>query len=140
MYLQKAGKNDEGWQYLGKALDRAIRLNSKDIAPMAVSQVYEKQRVFLQRENKHGDALFWEIFSFLSWQQGLIRQKRKDEFNNRQDRNFIENYFEKLLKKAGKENIKEKLIDFIIEKSNSLNGNVSVAILSNEVNALIFGK
>jgi tetratricopeptide (TPR) repeat protein len=54
LYLQQAGRTDEAWQEFNLLLKRAQanEISSPEVAPMECSTIYDKMRLFLQRERK----------------------------------------------------------------------------------------
>jgi len=122
LYLQEAGRKDEAW---GEFNSLILRVNSKprysaEVTPMEQSIIWDKMRLFLQREGKNEYAVQFGIWSFLSWAVGLYVQKRKDELNTYTSRAHIEKALKPLLKKAGKEASLENIVDVISSQLKSL--------------------
>ncbi len=139
MYLQKAGRNDEAWREFNILLTRGYPNQNKDpqLVPMTNSIVYDKMRLFLQRENKNDLAVRFGICSYISWAIGLYRQKRKDELEDYTHEETIEYILEKLLKKAKKIQLKDILFETVKERFLEL-PNINFAQLSRVVDEIIF--
>src|SRR5258708_2090283 len=52
LYLQKAGRNDEAWREFNLLLTRGFpnQIQNLELLPMEHSQIFDKMRLFLQRE------------------------------------------------------------------------------------------
>jgi len=63
MYLQAAGRSDEAWNELARLLKGGYsgQLKSADVLPMEHTLIYDKMRLFLQREGKHDQAVGFGI-------------------------------------------------------------------------------
>ncbi|MGI8545112.1 MAG: hypothetical protein ACR2MD_16765, partial [Aridibacter sp.] len=115
LYLQKAGRNDEAWREFNLLLTRGYpnQIQNVELLPMEHSQIYDKMRLFLQRENKYDLAIRFGISSFISWAVGLHRQKRKSELKEYIERENIEVTVIALLRKAKKLKLKDKLTEVV---------------------------
>ncbi|KKL69963.1 hypothetical protein LCGC14_2109700 [marine sediment metagenome] len=104
LYLQQAGKPDEAWAEFNKLLVSGYpnQLEDRDLWPMTRSQIYDKMRLFLQRENRPDEAIRFGIFSYLSWGEGLDAQGRLTELRQHRSVKSIEKRLGALLKKASK--------------------------------------
>jgi len=122
LYLQEAKRNDEAWREFNLLLTEGYpnQMNDPELIPMDHSIIYDKMRLFLQREGKTELAIRFGVFSFLSWAIGLFRQKRKDELETYTSRENIEETVRKLLKKAKKENLVEQVITIVEEQISHL--------------------
>lgn len=107
-YLQKAGRNDEAWAWFNDL----IRQTASD--HMSLSVIYDKMRLFRQREGNPKDAIKFGVLSRIHWCLGLHEQVTRMGWNDRKDElknckaNIGEGYFE-LLKKADCENLETEL-------------------------------
>ncbi len=139
MYLQKAGRNGEAWREFNILLTHSYPNQNKDpqLVPMANSIVYDKMRLFLQRENKNDLAVRFGVCSYVSWAVGLYRQKRKNELKDCIDQENIEYNVEKLLKKARKIHLQDKLVKTVKEQLAEL-PNINFAQLSRVVDGIVF--
>jgi len=104
LYLQEAGRNDEAWREFNRLLTRGYPKQgaNPEIIPMDWSVIYDKMRLFLQREGKNDLAVRFGILSHLSWAIGLHRQGRKPELKQHISKEAIEGATTKLLTKANK--------------------------------------
>lgn len=72
LYLQAAKRNDEAWREFNFLLTKGYpnQMSDLEFIPMDHSIIYDKMRLFLQREGKPELAIKFGIFSFLSWAIG----------------------------------------------------------------------
>jgi hypothetical protein len=105
MYLQKAGKPDEAWKDFIKLLESGYpnHLDDPAVRPMNNSKVYDKMRLFLQREGREREAVHYGILSMNSWAKGLLRQGRTSEHEEYTTKATVDSRVAKLLRKAGVE-------------------------------------
>src|SRR5260370_26155700 len=64
MYLQQAGRSDEAWRTLKKLLSDYVLSGAKQneqVVPMVQSVIYDKMRLFWQREGKAQAAIKYGI-------------------------------------------------------------------------------
>lgn len=107
-YLQKAKRNDEAWAWFNEL----IRQTARD--HMSLSVIYDKMRLFRQREGNPKDAIKYCALSEIHWCLGLHEQVTKDGFDERKDElknckaNIGEGYAD-LLKKADCEKLETEL-------------------------------
>ncbi|MEA3436837.1 MAG: hypothetical protein U9R43_10270, partial [Thermodesulfobacteriota bacterium] len=82
LYLQEAKRQEEAWTEFNNLLVKGIPNQSNDpqLVPMNHSEIYDKMRLYLQREGRNSEAVKFGIFSHFSWATGLFLQKRKSEF------------------------------------------------------------
>ena len=115
LLLQEAGKVEEAWDEFHRLLTKGYPNQSKDpqLVPMNHSEIYDKLRLFLQREERNDEAIKYGIFSHLSWASGLYLQKRRDEFKDFIAAETIDDIVMKLLKKAKKANLSEKVSNLV---------------------------
>lgn len=111
-YLQLAGRNDEAWGFFNKL----IQTSSSD--PMSLSQIYDKMRLFRQREKAHTDAVKYAVLSNLYRCLGLHQQVSSMGWKDRQDelddcRSSIDKGYEKYLKKANASHLEKELQNII---------------------------
>lgn len=124
MYLQAAKRNDEAWAEFNKLIVSLPQRYSGSVLYMAYSSVYDKMRLFLQREGKHKEAVIQGVLSYLFVALGRYYQARdlpgqKEEIegaNSIRDREFIEQRMLPLLKKAGKEDKIRSVVDVLVEE------------------------
>lgn len=115
LLLQEAGKVEEAWDEFHRLLTKGYPNQSKNsqLVPMNHSEIYDKIRLFLQREERNDEAIKYGIFSHLSWASGLYLQKRRDEFKDFIAAETIDDIVMKLLKKAKKANLSEKVSNLV---------------------------
>ena len=137
MYLQQAGNPDEAWGEFNAILAGQYPLDMRDpaFAPLWQSQIYDKMRLFLEREKKTNKAVFFGVLSYLAYGKWLayqaateqfpeLRKARKDELRQRIDTRTIEASILPLLKKAKLGHIMADLTRLIrrhLERGKSLN-------------------
>lgn len=120
MYLQEAGRSDEAWGELNELILRMSSGQDKSLAMMDISIIYDKMRLFRQREKKPEGAVIFGIFSYLSWATGLHMQERLEELEDYVSREKLEATILKLLKKAKKGDLLEQICDIVEEETRSL--------------------
>jgi ribosomal protein S20 len=138
LYLQEAKRNDEAWREFNLLLRKGYpnQMSNPEIIPMDHSIIYDKMRLFLQREGKSILAVRFGIFSYLSWAIGLYRQKRDDELKTYTSKETLRNTVKKLLKKAKKENLLEKLCPVVEEQIEYL-PNIDFGELAKRIDGII---
>jgi hypothetical protein len=74
LYLQEAGCAGEAWKEFESLLTHAYpnQLRNSEVLPMEHSQIYDKMRLFLQREKRFDLAVRFGILSYMSWAVGCI--------------------------------------------------------------------
>lgn len=106
MYLQAAGLPDEALLEFQNLIDGGYPTptwaSEPDLVSMQKSRIYDKMRLFMQRESRNDDAIKFGVLSYLSWAKGLQLQNRKDELASFVARDSREKTLKKLLKKAGR--------------------------------------
>lgn len=113
LYLQEAGDGFAAWREFNEILRGGYHRapSDKTLIPMEQSTIYDKMRLFLQREGQPALATAYGIASHFSWGLGLHRQKRVDELERHISQDVIRDTVSKLLKKAKMPN----KIDSILE-------------------------
>lgn len=139
LYLQKAGRNDEAWDEFNLLVTRGFpnQLQNLEVLPMERSQIFDKMRLFLQREKKFDLAVRFGIWSFISWAIGLARQKRTRELNSYISRSNVADCVENLLKKAKKSDVLDELTQLVVSERKRL-PNIDVADLGRRIDAILF--
>lgn len=127
MYLQEAGKNDEAWKEFNNLI---IKVKNDFIA---LNKIYDKMRLFLQREGKNIEAIKFSVFSYYSWVIELYKRHEEAKSTNEEYRawepeevgiqlkNFttrenITTNIQKVIKKASKKNITSQIVSIIEEQ------------------------
>jgi hypothetical protein len=122
LYLQESGKKDEAWKEFNRLV---LWVNSKpryspEGTPMELSSIWDKMRLFLQREGKNDYAVQFAVWSYLSWAVGLYVQKRGDELKAYKAETNIQNTLKTSLHKADKEFLTGRLVKIILDSLNNL--------------------
>lgn len=115
LYLQEAKRPEEAWNELNNLLVKGYPNQSNDpqLVPMNHSEIYDKMRLFLQREGRNSEAVKYGIFFHFSWATGLFLQKRRSEFKDFISAEALEEIVLKHLKKAKKTNLSEQISSLI---------------------------
>lgn len=111
LYLQEAEIKDEAWEEFNKLI---LWVNSKpryspEVTPMEQSIIWDKMRLFLQREGRNEYAIQFGVWSYLSWAVGLHIQGRKDELNTYKSIANIHKTIRPILKRAKREALAERI-------------------------------
>lgn len=149
-YLQERGKSDEAWRELNNMLTKGYpnQSNEPGLLPVDHSAIYDAMRLFLQREGKNEAAVKFGVLSYICWALALYRQsqskdedrffilERKDRLKKDFSRGNIESTVTKLLKKAKKEALVEK-VSAIVEKYMKKLPNIRLAELAEEIDEVV---
>lgn len=105
LYFQEAGRADDAWTEFNRLLSIGFpgQARTRELLPMHNSEIYDKMRLFLQREGRPLPAVTFCVFSSLEWARGLYFQNRMEELESMSQAKFIHNYLRPLLKKIRKE-------------------------------------
>jgi len=122
LYLQEAGKSDEAWSEFNRL---SMWVNTKpryspEVTPMELSIIWDKMRLYLQRENKNDYAVQFAVWSYLSCAVGLYMQKREDELETYKAETNIKKALKTSLHKADKEFLTDRLVRIILDSLNNL--------------------
>jgi hypothetical protein len=116
-YLQIAGRSDDAWrEFNNLLLGYPNQLNSLEVLPMDHSIIYDKMRLFLQREKRYKEAILFGVFSYLCWIKGLYLQKRKREARDFLKQKSIASMLNGLLKKAKMTDMMDEYKKIILEE------------------------
>jgi tetratricopeptide (TPR) repeat protein len=115
LYLQQARRTDEAWVEFNNLITKGYPNQPRDIAGVLLdnSVIYDKMRLFLEREGKPLKAIDLGIQSFMSKVKGLRLLKRKEkhiweeDYNQYISEDNIEYTFKKLLKIKDEDTIKK---------------------------------
>ncbi|MFZ0257946.1 MAG: hypothetical protein WAN46_20425 [Gammaproteobacteria bacterium] len=104
MYLQQAGRGDEGWSEFNKLLVEGYPNQSGDesLVFMDHREIYDGMRLFLQRAKKPKHAIKLGVMSYLSGMLGLYYQDRTGELERSLKEAAIKSMLERHLKRDGK--------------------------------------
>lgn len=106
MYLQEAGRNDEAWAEFNKMTTGGYpipAINHSEVGPMMLGQIYDKMRLFLQREKRYVEAVRHAVLSEAYFALGYARQKRGEEYAVHTSADTLQKRLGPLLKKAGRD-------------------------------------
>ncbi len=149
-YLQEVGKSDEAWRELNNMLTKGYpnQLNNPEIIPIDHSAIYDAMRLFLQREGKNESAVKFGVLSYICWALALYRQsqskdedpffiiERKDRLKKDFSRENIESTVTKLLRKAKKGELVQK-VSAIIEEYIKKLPSIRLAELAEEIDRVV---
>lgn len=121
LYLQAAKKNTEAWNEFENLLRNGYpnQNSSEETKPMIDAVIYDKMRLFLQRNNQFIEAVSYGVYSILLIHYGLFLQKRFTELSGLKEKTLIKEKIEPILKKAARLDLVDKVSDLIINKTNS---------------------
>ncbi len=102
LYLQDANRPTEAWSQFYVLLQQGFHLMPRDasLLPMFHATIYDKMRLFLQRQDSHLLACCYGLGSRYASALGLYRQKRVDELLAILDVDAEREILAKMLKKA----------------------------------------
>jgi hypothetical protein len=102
MYYQEAGHTSEAWAKFIDLLENGYpgQIHAASLVPMTHSIIYDKMRLFLQRDKRAKEAVSYGIMSYISWATGLSRQNRTNELEHRKTAEKITEMITPLTKKA----------------------------------------
>jgi hypothetical protein len=118
LYLQKAGRTKEAWKEFNNLLENGYpnQMQKKGIVFIDKANIFNKMRLYLQREKKNAKAIKYGIFSHIAMVRGLYLQKRKSELKNSQSKESIQTMLKSLLKKAKKIGLLEEFTNLVSEE------------------------
>ena len=117
MYLQAAGRREEAWEQFYQLLkegypkqlpDEGVRLAEK-------SAIYDKMRLFLQRDKNALLAVHFGILCYASWLAALFKQSRFDELVKAQSPETMRLKLDALLAKAKRPDLREPLNNALLQ-------------------------
>ena len=117
MYLQAAGRREEAWEQFYKLLkdgypkqlpDAGVRLAEK-------SAVYDKMRLFLQRDKNSLLAVHFGVLCYAAWLAALFKQSRKEELIKEQSPKKMLLKIDGLLAKAKRPDLRETLNNALLQ-------------------------
>lgn len=121
LYLQIANRQEEALLEFQNLLENGyVNQNRKAyLMPMDDSVIYDKIRLFLQRNKQYFEAVSYGVYSILLIHYGLFLQKRFLELNNLNEKKLINEKIKPLLKKASRLDLVDTVSNLIINKTNS---------------------
>lgn len=110
-YLFESGKSDEAWSEYNRALTEGLdgSTPSKEMAAVNQSQIYDSMAGQLKKEKKFYDTAIYQAASALSWEQGMLAQKRKSEL----DLESLQKALKQTLKKHDDDEVHEQFIALV---------------------------
>ena len=122
LYLQEANKSNEALIEFNNLLNNGYpnEHRIKILIPMHQARIYDKLRLFWQREKQPVKAISYGVYSILLDALGLYRQKRKEELNFIKDKAHIIDRIIPLYKKAQKLDLIDKAADLILTELQKL--------------------
>lgn len=141
LYLQKAGRNDEAWREFNLLLTQGFpnQIQNLELLPMEHSQIFDKMRLFLQREKKFDLAVRFGIWSYISWAIGLTRQRRNRELKSYLHKDNVHDCVETLVKKAKRTDLLEPLAALVINEIQYL-PKIDIADFGRRIDEIVFTK
>ncbi len=120
LYLQEAGRNDEAWGEFNKLISKQ---HDPFMKSMNHSIIYDKMRLFLEREGKKLLATRFDILSFVTLALAYKEQDRIEEFKQFQNQEDTNDYIKKILKKIKRSDLEEDLYKTISDFIQNINAN-----------------
>lgn len=98
LFLQAAGRPKEAWTAFNELLFKGFPTQVEDdkFLPMTRHLVFDKMRLFLQREKNEQLAEIFSIFAAVSWRVGLQRQDRIEELTDQSSDDDVPEMISKL--------------------------------------------
>lgn len=100
------------------------------------SAIYDKMRLFLQRENRMSESVKMGVLSYISWGIGLYYQKREQELKEYMSEPSIVTMIEGLLIRANIIDCKLELINLVIQEISKL-PTINMAGVGKEVDKIV---
>lgn len=118
MFLQQAGRSQEAWDEFNKLMEQGYpnQMRTKELIPMDHHAIYDKMRLFLQREKRHKEAIKYGIFSHLCWCLGLHNQSRKKELRSSLSKETLKNVISPLVRKAKIQELEQALLNVVMSE------------------------
>lgn len=140
-YLASAGRRDEAWAAYNSLLieTTAQRGANDEVLPFDHAAIYDKMRLFLQREKRFTEAIEFAVLSYLNEAEALRKQKRWKELEDTKATEGIEYAFQKHLKKAEKLDRLPRIIR-ILQNSISRERIASIRDVSVAVSKIVTGQ
>ncbi|WP_421842299.1 hypothetical protein [Marinobacter algicola] len=112
-YLYEAGKSDEAWSEYNRALTEGLdgQTPSNEMAAVNQSQIYGSMAGQLKKEKKFYDAAMYQAASALSWEKGMLAQRRESEL----DFESFQKALKQTLKKQDADEVHEQFIALVKE-------------------------
>ncbi len=106
LYLQQAGRSDEAWLEFNNLITKGYPNQSRNVSSVLLNNtvIYDKMRLFLEREGKPLKAIDLGIQSYMAKVKGLRLLMRREkhiyegDYNHHVSEANISNTFKKLLR------------------------------------------
>ena len=117
MYLQAAGRRDEAWEQFYQLLKEGYpkQLPNEGVRLAEKSAIYDKMRLFLQRDKNPLLAVHFGVLCYASWLAALFKQSRLDELVKEQSPEKMQLKLDGLLAKAKRPDLRESLNDALLQ-------------------------
>jgi len=137
LYLQQANRPDEAWREFNRLLVEGYpnQLRTAELISMDHAVIYDKMRLFLQREHRCQEAVKYGIFSYLLWAIGLNKQSRKQELRSHIAKSAVRGMLQELLRKAKTEDLYPELLDLFNAHIKSF-PNINFPLLGIHINSI----
>lgn len=137
-YLQLANRPDEAWREFNRLLVEGYpnQFRTSELLPMDHSVIYDKMRLFLQREHRSREAVKFGIFSHLLWAIGLNNQSRKQELRSHMAKSAVRTMLLEHLKKARMEDLFPELQESF-NKHTAKFPRMNFPLLGRDINSLL---
>lgn len=122
LYLQEAGDGVSAWREFNEIIQGRFHRAylDKDLVPLEQTTIYDKMRLFLQREDQPALAVAYGVASYFSSCVSLHKQKRLEELELRLTQDAVREVVSKLLKKAKMLDKLDSLIDALDAPRNNI--------------------
>lgn len=137
-YQQLAKRPEQAWKEFNLLLVEGYPNQNRDEAFIVMdhSIIYDKMRLFLQRENCSKEAVKFGIFSWLLWAISLQKQEKKKELRSWTTGKKIDALLLELLDKANRLELQYKLKQFLEQELTGL-PNLNFPVLGKYINDLV---
>jgi len=137
-YQQLAGRPEQAWKEFNLLLVEGYPNQNRDEAFIVMdhSVIYDKMRLFLQRENCHKEAIKFGIFSWLLWAIALHKQNKKKELKSWTANKQMESMLIDLLDKANRPRLQNELKQ-LLERELATLPVINFPVLGKYINDLV---
>jgi len=137
LYLQQANQLDDAWREFNRLLIEGYpnQRRTPDLIAKDHAIIYDKMRLFLQREQRYQEAVKYGIFSHLLWGIGLHNQGRKQELRSHLSKQAIKVMLQEVLKKIKNEDLSIELYK-LIEQHLKTFPNINFPLLGRNINSM----
>lgn len=138
-YLQESGANDDGWSMLQKVAGEAVRTQKGANLHFCLSQIYDKQRLYVQREGRHLAAIGPGVIAYFEEAIACWRRCEEDpalaeHFQSRLQQHTgqdnTQQYVRALLKKTGRPDLETSVVELLLREIERLPNPDSSAVIT----------